>query len=282
MRAPVANSIISQFLGQVNWGDLDFLIIDFPPGTGDIQLTLMQQGAISGAVIVTTPQEVALLDVRKCMQMFQKLQIPLIGVIENMSFFRDPKTEEKHFPFGCGGGKKLAAEFNIPFLGEIPIEAALSQCGDSGTSIFSSDPACAAALFFNSLSLEIQKDSADFEEEHLKTFSLTWQAAMGKALDTMPSGEKKEHKGPLFIRKIAQRDDETFTIEWTDNLVSVYHLKELQEQCPCASCQCRKQSHSGLSAIQISSVGRYAIKVIFTSGCSKGIYTYSFLRKLAA
>ncbi|HSX04773.1 MAG TPA: P-loop NTPase [Rhabdochlamydiaceae bacterium] len=247
VRAPIANSIITQFLQQVNWGDLDYLIIDFPPGTGDIQLTLMQQATISGAVMVTTPQEVALIDVRKSMQMFQKLQVPLLGVIENMSFFIHPATEEKHFPFGSGGGKKLADEFEIPYLGQIPIDGFLSRCGDLGESIFST-PNSTAALLFDGFAKKI-----------------------GEALS---STDKEAVKG-------IQRGDDSFTLQWSDGATSSYLYKELQKHCPCAACQDRSRSNTAVSAVDISRVGHYGLKIVFTSGCSKGIFTLSFLRKWA-
>lgn len=136
VRAPIANGIISQFVKNVAWNDLDYLLIDFPPGTGDIQLTLCQQLQLSGAVMVTTPQEVAILDVRKAMHLFQQVHIPIIGVIENMSYFKNPVSSEKVFLFGQGGGEKLSREVGVPYLGDILISPLLCRCGDQGSSIF--------------------------------------------------------------------------------------------------------------------------------------------------
>jgi ATP-binding protein involved in chromosome partitioning len=136
VRAPIANGVITQFIKQVNWGDLDFLLIDFPPGTGDVQLTLAQQANLIGAVMVTTPQEVALLDVRKAMNMFDQVKIPILGIVENMSYYHHIKTDEKIFIFGQGGGEKLARDSGVPFLGSIPIDPELCQSGDLGRSIF--------------------------------------------------------------------------------------------------------------------------------------------------
>lgn len=132
VRAPVANGIITQFLTQVEWGVLDYLLIDFPPGTGDIQLTLAQKGNISGAVMVTTPQEVALLDVRKAAHMFLQVNIPLVGVVENMSYYQPTVGGDRAYLFGRGGGHRLAAELGVPFLGEIPIDPEICRCGDEG------------------------------------------------------------------------------------------------------------------------------------------------------
>ncbi|MCH9609292.1 MAG: Iron-sulfur cluster carrier protein [Chlamydiales bacterium] len=126
VRAPMANQLISYLIRQVNWGEVDSFFIDFPPGTGDIHLTLCQQLPLSGVVLVTLPNELALLDVRKSAAVFQKMGVPIIGVIENMSFLSDaPETS----PFGKGGGRRLAHELNAPFLGEIPIDSRLGEGG---------------------------------------------------------------------------------------------------------------------------------------------------------
>lgn len=140
VRAPIANSLISHFIKNVNWGALDILLIDFPPGTGDIQLTLSQQANLTGAIMVTTPQEVAMLDVRKAMSLFEQVKIPILGVVENMSYYRPSDESEPHYPFGKGGGKRLASETGTSFLGEIPLDPLICTCGDLGKSLFSVDP----------------------------------------------------------------------------------------------------------------------------------------------
>ena len=128
VRAPVANKIMQQFLKNVFWGELDWLFIDFPPGTGDIPLTVTQLVRLSGAVVVTTPQKVALLDVKKTIDMFRKVEVPILGIVENMSYFK----EESCTPFGSGGGVALAEEEGIPFLGKIPLEPSISAYADLG------------------------------------------------------------------------------------------------------------------------------------------------------
>jgi ATP-binding protein involved in chromosome partitioning len=137
-RGPMATSALNQLLSDADWGVLDFLIIDLPPGTGDIQLTLAQSYSVTGAIIVTTPQKVAFADVKRAAHMFQqeKLTIPLIGLIENMAFFTpSDMPEKKYFIFGEGHGQQFADELNIPFLGQIPIEAKIAASGDSGNPI---------------------------------------------------------------------------------------------------------------------------------------------------
>ncbi len=137
-RGPMLHSAVTQFVQKVDWGVLDFLLVDLPPGTGDVQLSLVQTVSLTGAVIVTTPQEVALMDVRKGILMFQKTEVPILGVLENM-------TGEV---FGRGGGSSAAAQFKVPFLGEIPLDAVIRTGGDSGRPVFLSAPESAAAEAF--------------------------------------------------------------------------------------------------------------------------------------
>lgn len=131
-RGPIASGAIKQFMTDVEWGELDYLIFDLPPGTGDIQLTLVQTIPLTGAVIVTTPQDVALADVRKAIKMFQRVNVPVVGIIENMSYFICPNCGHRDDIFDHGGGKKASEKFNVPFLGEIPINTRIRISGDTG------------------------------------------------------------------------------------------------------------------------------------------------------
>lgn len=134
-RGPMASGALKQFMSDVNWGELDYLIYDLPPGTGDIQLTLVQTIPLSGAVIVTTPQEVSLIDAKKGLKMFERVNVPVIGIVENMSYFIAPDTGTKYNIFGSGGGEKLANELNTKFLGGIPIDPRIREGGDNGKPI---------------------------------------------------------------------------------------------------------------------------------------------------
>ncbi len=134
-RGPIVGKIIQQFLLDVTWGALDHLVIDLPPGTGDAQLTLAQTIPLSGAVIVTTPQDVALEDVRRSIAMFQKVDVPILGVVENMSYFICPCCKDRAPIFGEGGGEKIADLFGIPLLGQIPIVLDIREGGDSGNPV---------------------------------------------------------------------------------------------------------------------------------------------------
>ncbi|MCE0484801.1 MAG: Mrp/NBP35 family ATP-binding protein [Methylacidiphilales bacterium] len=140
LRGPMVTRYTQQFLRNVNWGQLDYLILDLPPGTGDIQLTIVQTVALSGAVIVTTPQEVALIDARKAASMFAKVNVPVLGLIENMSYFVCPNDGNKYDIFGTGGGQREAARLGVPLLAQVPLEIALRESGDRGVPLTYTDP----------------------------------------------------------------------------------------------------------------------------------------------
>lgn len=146
-RGPMLNGVITQFFQQVNWGELDYLIVDMPPGTGDAQITLVQSAPMAGAIIVTTPQTVALLDARKGLKMFQNLGLQVLGIVENMSYFVPPDLPDRSYDiFGSGGGKKTAQELDVPLLGCIPLEIDLREGGDRGVPIVLSQPNSASAV----------------------------------------------------------------------------------------------------------------------------------------
>jgi len=150
-RGPLVAQLINQFLNDVNWGDLDYLVLDLPPGTGDVQLTLVQKIPISGAVIVTTPQQVALADAVKGLKMFQEVKTPILGIVENMSGFICPNCNEVHPIFGEGGGQRTADENGVELLGQIPIESGIRQGGDEGTPIVAEAPDSATGKAFSHL-----------------------------------------------------------------------------------------------------------------------------------
>lgn len=154
-RGPMIHTAIQQFFRDVIWGELDYLLIDLPPGTGDAQLTISQLVPLRGAVTVTTPQEVALYDVRKGMMMFQKVNVPLFGIIENMSYFVCGHCGERTDIFSTGGGERAAEKLGIPFLGRIPIDPAIRAGGDAGTPIVVANPASPQAAAFREIAAKI-------------------------------------------------------------------------------------------------------------------------------
>lgn len=257
VRAPIANGLITQFLKNVDWGDLDFLLVDFPPGTGDIQLTLAQQAHLAGAIMVATPQEVALMDVRKAMNLFDQVKVPILGVVENMSFYPHPVSGEPIFLFGKGGGERLAHEGGVPYLGCIPVDPEISRCGDEGLSIFElglQGPCKAYAKIAESVKVMLEKI--------------------------------KSH----VIDKLSQPDNQHVSIHWNDGTVTTYKYADLQRSCPCANCNDENtgrclidpsKTSENLGAEKIEMVGRYALRFKFTSGCSTGIFSFDRLREMA-
>lgn len=178
LRGPMVTRYTQQFLRQVEWGELDYLILDLPPGTGDIQLTIVQTVALAGAVIVTTPQEVALIDARKASAMFAKVNVPVLGLIENMSYFLCPTDDISNLPlwkrilaavankpaatkrydiFGTGGGEREAKRLQVPLLGQIPIDIATRESGDRGRPITSASKSSPVALEFEHIAAQLRQ-----------------------------------------------------------------------------------------------------------------------------
>ncbi len=258
VRAPIANQFISYFIKNVQWGELDFLLIDFPPGTGDIPLTLSQHALLTGALIVTTPQEVALLDVRKTIALFEQVKVPIMGVVENMSYYCSPQSpEEPLYLFGKGGGERVAQETGYPLLGQIPLDPLIGTCGDEGHSLLSIDydrhrPATQA---FQTLAQEVAT----------RAFSLL--------------------KAPSSIDQLWQKNPYTFSIKWRDGKERDFRLSEVQRSCPCANCADQKEPFKvseEVRATVIQRMGRYGLRIHFTSGCSAGIYSFDDLYSFEA
>jgi ATP-binding protein involved in chromosome partitioning len=154
-RGPMIHSAVQQFLRDVWWGPLDYLVFDMPPGTGDAQLSLSQVLPLTGVVMVTTPQDVALLDVRKALAMFRKLNVPILGMVENMSYFVAPDTGNRYAIFGEGGGDRVAEEFGVPLLGRIPLEIETRKGGDTGIPITVGASGSAQAAAFRALAAAV-------------------------------------------------------------------------------------------------------------------------------
>ena len=179
MRGPMVSSLIKQLLNNVLWGRLDYLIIDYPPGTGDIQLTLSQMAQIKGAILVTTPQEISLVDVRKAIHMFKLTNIPVLGVIENMGSFVCDNCAEIHNIFPKGGGEKLKTEYEIPILAKIPLEKTLAYSSDEGIPFVKKYPKSHTSHEYLNCSKKLEHELLKNQMAHknLDKFSLTWQKA---------------------------------------------------------------------------------------------------------
>lgn len=165
-RGPLVGRMITQFLMEVEWGELDYLVVDMPPGTGDAQLTLSQAVALTGAVIVTTPQDVALSDAKKGINMFRKVEVPILGVIENMSYFVCPHCNERTEIFAHGGGRAAAKKFDAPFLGEVPLNVAIREGGDEGKPVVAQKNDSPVKEAFNKIAEALIKNVATLNADN--------------------------------------------------------------------------------------------------------------------
>jgi len=162
-RGPMIHRALTQFLTELPWGDLDYLIIDLPPGTGDAQLTLTQTVPLTAAVVVTTPQEVSLIDARKGLEMFREVKVPVLGIIENMSYFVGDDGKRYEI-FGHGGGQRLARAAEVPFLGDIPIDPQVVKCGDGGQPMVMAHPESLVAKAYKGLAQVVERELATIPE----------------------------------------------------------------------------------------------------------------------
>ncbi|MEZ4751665.1 MAG: Mrp/NBP35 family ATP-binding protein [Bdellovibrionota bacterium] len=170
-RGPMVHGALTQFMTQVQWGDLDYLLIDMPPGTGDAQLTISQNAPLSGAIVVTTPQEISLLDARKGLKMFESVHVPILGIVENMAGFLTPDGT-RHEIFRSGGGKRLAEESGVPLLGSLPLDPRVAEGGDTGEPVVQAVPDSAVAKLFTEIAQKVagtSRSEADFQP-----LSLSW------------------------------------------------------------------------------------------------------------
>ncbi|MEE2663457.1 MAG: Mrp/NBP35 family ATP-binding protein [Myxococcota bacterium] len=178
-RGPMVHGLIRQFLTDVEWGELDYLVIDCPPGTGDAALTLTQQAPLSGAVIVTTANDLSLIDARKGLQMFQKVNVPVLGIVENMSYFTPPEPEfagRKYYLFGKGGGRRIADELGVDFLAEVPIDPRIVEGGDRGRPIVACEPDCSTSEIYLGLAGAVARRLAVLAEKTppIADANITW------------------------------------------------------------------------------------------------------------
>jgi len=157
VRGPILHGLVKQFLSDVKWGELDYLIVDMPPGTGDVQLSLAQLVPVQGAVLVTTPQDVALIDVRRALRMFETVQVPVLGIVENMSYFIAPDTGNRYDIFGKGGGQRLADQYGVPFLGSVPMGIEVREGGDTGVPVVFGQPNSPQAGAFRKVAEEVAR-----------------------------------------------------------------------------------------------------------------------------
>jgi ATP-binding protein involved in chromosome partitioning len=176
-RGPLVHGLIRQFLTDVEWGALDYLVVDMPPGTGDVALTLAQKAPISGAVIVTTANELSLIDVRKSLRMFERVQVPVLGIVENMAHFTLPDLpDRRYYLFGRGGAQRAAERVGIDFLGEVPIDSRIVEGGDAGRPLLLDAPESEAARAFGAIAEKVVRKLAALSDgvPPIADASITW------------------------------------------------------------------------------------------------------------
>lgn len=263
-RGPMLSKMVDQFLGAVDWGELDYLVVDLPPGTGDIQLSLCQRIPLTGAVIVSTPQDLAFQVAEKAILMFNKLRTPVLGLVENMSGFECRHCGGREEIFGSGGARRYGLANQIPFLGEIPLATNIRETSDGGRPIVEAFPDSPSAKAFFKVAENL---AAQISVENL-------QAA---------SPDRPEPK------EISQPSECEVKIVWKDGHESIYSAFDLRASCSCASCVDEVTGKKRLDEskidknvrpLAIEPVGRYAIHFQWSDGHRSGIYTFEHLRNL--
>lgn len=243
VRAPIANQLIQEFLHNTLWGEIDFLIIDCPPGTGDIHLHLSQQAKIDFAILVTTPQQISLIDVRRAAHFFQKVGVPVIGLVENMSYLEISSNEKVH-PFGQGGGAELSQELKVPLLAKLPLVPKIGVLTDRGFNLF---------------------ESQDPDLDNLK------KAFLKIAQDILSFSSSKGVK-------LEAETPHSFTIDFGQEKRR-YKLADIQSKCPCADCKIKiPHVNPNVEAFGVKMMGHYALQIHFKEGCSNGLYPIEWLK----
>ena len=233
LRGPMVGKYLKMFIGEVQWGQLDYLILDLPPGTGDAQLTLAQSMPLSGVVIVTTPQAVSLKIARRGLRMFEKVQVPILGIVENMRTFTCPHCGHSTDIFRHSGGERMSRELGVPFLGALPLDADVVTCGDEGRPIVVDQPKSVSAQVYAAIA------AALVEQLHaaaalLKPFVWRWDSNEGAPAwmedAVRPAGARNIPIGLL------RRDPRTLSILWQDGHRDDFDVRDLRLACQCALC----------------------------------------------
>jgi ATP-binding protein involved in chromosome partitioning len=287
LRGPMVGKYLKMFIGSVQWGHLDYLILDLPPGTGDTQLTLSQSFPLSGALIVTTPQEVSLKIARRGLRMFETVHVPILGIIENMSTFTCPHCGKGTDVFRHGGGERMSRELGVPFLGTIPLDAEIVTGGDEGRPIVLEKPTSFAAQAYFAIATELAGRLQGLPTTALKPFAWTWETSEGEPawVDSAvrPSGSRTTAVG------YRRRDARTLSVLWEDGHRNDFDIRDLRLACHCAACVEEmsgrplldpKSVRPDVTPRTITSVGNYAITISWNDGHSSGIYSFEYLRTL--
>jgi len=287
LRGPMVSKYLRSFISDVQWGKLDYLILDLPPGTGDTQLTLAQSIPLSGAVIVTTPQDVSLKIARRGLRMFETVHVPILGIIENMSTFTCPHCGKATDIFRHGGGERMSRELGVPFLGAIPLDPEIVTCGDEGRPIVLDKPRSVAAEAYLAIATEIAGRLEGHPTAALKPFQWNWDTGEGEPAwverGARPAGSRTTAIG------FRRRDARTLSVLWEDGHQTDFDVRDLRLACRCAMCLEEmsgrplldpKSVRPDVTPRTITSVGHYAVQFTWNDGHSTGIYSFEHLRAL--
>jgi len=288
-RGPMLHRALEQFLSDVHWGELDVLLVDMPPGTGDAVLALGQTVPLSGVVTVTTPQEISLSDTRRGIRAFEQLKVPVLGLVENMSGFVCDACGDRIALFGEGGGERAAARMGIPFLGRIPQEPAVVASGDRGAPICASSPDSPAARAFTSTARTVLARLAEAGQSP-GAFDVSWRRMGPKEHhDDPPRGKQGSSKLPPDVPvAVWQAADDRLAVLWGDGKKTFHASYPLRQACPCAGCveEWTGRRMPTLDAVPkdvrpvtIRSVGRYALQPVWSDGHRSGLYPFRELRR---
>jgi ATP-binding protein involved in chromosome partitioning len=283
LRGPMVTKYLQMFVRQVEWGALDVLLLDLPPGTGDIQLTLAQAFPLSGAVVVSTPQDVSLKIARRGLRMMEQVSVPILGFIENMSGFTCPDCGTVTHIFHQGGGETIAQELDVDFLGKVPLDPTVVDCGDDGRPLVRAAPDSPAAAAYRNIAATLAGTSGDFAGV---ATPFAW---------TLADGSGKPPPAPIreggLADRIAALDhaDGALLLRWADGREQRLTDRDLRLACQCAQC---RDEMSGkrllnpdnvpldISLTRVWSVGNYALGMAFSDGHDTGIYTHKAIRAM--
>ncbi len=289
LRGPMITKFLSQFVFQVDWGTLDYLLLDLPPGTGDIHLTLVQTAPVSGGVIVTTPQDVALKIARKGLVMFQKVKVPILGIVENMSYFICDSCGDRHDIFGAGGGQRTARELAVPYLGGIPIDKDIVAGGDLGQPVVAARPDSAAAKAYRAIAGELAAQLAIAADGGAPYPPFHWDFTSGAGTPPWRPADARAGGSPYTPAGLRRHDAHTLSVLWRDGVEQKIPLREIRLACRCAHCVEEMSGRALLdpakipaeiSAKVIASVGVYAVTIDWTVNACAGIYAFDRLRAI--
>ena len=282
LRGPMVTKYLRMFVGQVAWGELDMLLLDLPPGTGDIQLTLAQSFPLTGAVVVSTPQDVSLKIARRGLRMMEQVHVPILGVIENMSGFTCPTCGEVSHIFHQGGGAAIATELGVPFLGKVPLDPAIVDSGDDGVPLVVAHPDSPAAQAYCRIAAALSAGQAAAGGVALP---FDWNVATGAGQPAPVPATG----GPQDLPCAFDLGAAGLEILWADGETRGIPARDLRIACPCAACRDEVTGARLLdpeavpltvAPTRIWSVGNYAIGIAFSDGHGSGIYTYQAVRRM--